>query len=797
MRKQYALGGEITQFNEGGTHEQNPNGGIPMGEGASVEQGETAVSTPQGKFIFSDRIQITPQVANNLSLPKSWIGKTMADYSKKIDKQFQGREDSISTATKQRMLDRGANEQEQIKAEQEALAQAQTANSEQAPEDMMNGQVPEGSEEYAEPMQMEKGGIVPEDPMTGMEIASGVAGAAGTALQLGQTAFGKAQQDVTGAEASGRVSGVGMIGGSAIAGAAAGSKFGYLGAAIGGGLGLIGGIAGLGKERKAEALNTQRFAVNTNKSFSDNYAAEGGLLEQYKDTNNMAVDPVDPKKGKIKNADGSYSMRTTTTTSTPGIKGYTIKGNEGSPAVLGTKGINSIDVDRNKAFASARKSGESTFMYKGKSYTTEMSGTKPIPAVNPTPDIVVPGLPPRSNTIVEDTPLQADVYKVNATRGTIGGARRDGIGGSVTTGQQFTSNPNMASKLVEANNRYNAKIEEMYAPDTENLRGLNPAQLELKNAKAAQRLIDLRGRTTVDTKEVPMGLERPNVNELRSGVQQFAEGGYVKKFNKGVDFARIDPLKSKTDVNFGKISTGAVLPETAKPAYDVANAYTDKLKLVGRDALAGGKNFVKNDLGSALRYAAPLTDAYQLSQLKKPQGERLDRLDNTYVPRYADESRQQNIADQELSNTVNSIQQSGASQGQARASILGAQLNKTKALSSAYAQTESTNAQQDAMKQQFKLGVDQTNLSQSNAEKENIARDKGAYDTEKSKLISSLGESTGDIGKEERFKKMTKGMFGYDTNGKYVIGEDGGKLYIDGGTKKTAALGGLINRKYK
>jgi hypothetical protein len=41
-------------------------------------------------------------------------------------------------------------------------------------------------------------------------------------MELGQTAFGR-QQDISGTEASGRVGGAGMIGGSAIKGAAAGT----------------------------------------------------------------------------------------------------------------------------------------------------------------------------------------------------------------------------------------------------------------------------------------------------------------------------------------------------------------------------------------------------------------------------------------------------------------------------------------------------------------------------------------------------------------------------------------------
>ena len=32
---------DLTRFNEGGTHEQNPLGGVPVGNGNTVEAGET------------------------------------------------------------------------------------------------------------------------------------------------------------------------------------------------------------------------------------------------------------------------------------------------------------------------------------------------------------------------------------------------------------------------------------------------------------------------------------------------------------------------------------------------------------------------------------------------------------------------------------------------------------------------------------------------------------------------------------------------------------------------------------
>lgn len=53
--------GKFNSYNEGGLHENNPNGGIPLGMGSNgklntVEEGETSYDFEDGKYIFSDRI---------------------------------------------------------------------------------------------------------------------------------------------------------------------------------------------------------------------------------------------------------------------------------------------------------------------------------------------------------------------------------------------------------------------------------------------------------------------------------------------------------------------------------------------------------------------------------------------------------------------------------------------------------------------------------------------------------------------------------------------------------------------
>lgn len=46
----------VTEYKGGGTHKQNPNGGIQVGQKARVEEGEIRVDFDEGSYIFSNRI---------------------------------------------------------------------------------------------------------------------------------------------------------------------------------------------------------------------------------------------------------------------------------------------------------------------------------------------------------------------------------------------------------------------------------------------------------------------------------------------------------------------------------------------------------------------------------------------------------------------------------------------------------------------------------------------------------------------------------------------------------------------
>lgn len=248
-------------------------------------------------------------------------------------------------------------------------------------------------------------------------------------------------------------------------------------------------------------------------------------------------DPTEEKRKKkvlvkvVKDKNGARSTRTTETTSKEGtpdqvIKGTpstTIKGTPGSPAVLANKGVKG-NPEFDRAFGKAKSSGKQIFTHNGKTYKVQMSGTKGKPAVNPTPDVVtpgvpdriIPGTPPSKETKVVDKPIPSAVYKIDAVKGTIGGAKRDGIGGGITTDSQVTANAGVAKRAENAQSSYNSNIDKRYSPDTANEDGLNPAQLAAKNAKAEKRRVELKGTTSVSTVGVQSGLERKKVAELRS-----------------------------------------------------------------------------------------------------------------------------------------------------------------------------------------------------------------------------------------------------------------------------------------
>jgi len=106
--------GQLTEFQGGGTHEQNPNGGINIGNNNLVEEGETMTDFDVTKFVFSDRIKVPGK------------NKSFADMSKAIkNKVSKDRpHDKATKRTTERLLAQLADKQEALKAKKEKSLQS-------------------------------------------------------------------------------------------------------------------------------------------------------------------------------------------------------------------------------------------------------------------------------------------------------------------------------------------------------------------------------------------------------------------------------------------------------------------------------------------------------------------------------------------------------------------------------------------------------------------------------------------------------------------------------------------------
>lgn len=248
----------------------------------------------------------------------------------------------------------------------------------------------------------------------------------------------------------------------------------------------------------------------------------------------------------------------------------------------------------------------------------------------------------------------------------------------------------------------------------------------------------------------------------------FADGGKLNPINltpKGIDDVSTGfdtELASTTPTLHREPGFLERAFNTIKP---VAQDSFDAVKTgVGSAGKFLGEN--KNDI---LRYAPVAMNAYQLATMDKPETTRLNRLDARYNPQYADEQALQNVARENFNTTAEALgSASGGSTSALRSNILGAQINRTKALSDAYSRAANVNRAENRAGQQFNLGVDKSNINQSNLETDINARDLGAYNTNKSKILAALGNDLGGIGKEGKYKDMIEKLYGYNQKGEYL-----------------------------
>lgn len=172
--------------------------------------------------------------------------------------------------------------------------------------------------------------------------------------------------------------------------------------------------------------------------------------------------------------------------------------------------------------------------------------------------------------------------------------------------------------------------------------------------------------------------------------------------------------------------------------------------------------------GNLARYAPMLMNAFQLNTLGKPQVNRLQRLNNQYQRQFLDEAAYQNIAREQASAARNAIGRSGATTSQMIGAQLGTQLGASKAIADSYDQIRKHNIGENRLRQQTQFGNNQFNIQQDNLEQDINDRNKGNWQTQRSKLLGQLGTDFGNVGKEETYKDMAIAATGYDWMGKYM-----------------------------
>lgn len=167
----FSLQPELIKINQGGTHEQNPLDGVPMGFDENgipnlVEEGETIFDN----YVFSNRLAPTEKQLAEGGLAVKYKDHTFADISEKIAKQFEETPvDPIARESFKESMQRLKTIQEQVREENAVPEAQQIPEQSIAPESMesvgqapMEEQMPEEvPQEYTQDM-MEQVPMQPE-----------------------------------------------------------------------------------------------------------------------------------------------------------------------------------------------------------------------------------------------------------------------------------------------------------------------------------------------------------------------------------------------------------------------------------------------------------------------------------------------------------------------------------------------------------------------------------------------------------------------------------------------------------
>lgn len=190
-REKKAGGGMFKEYNKGGTHEENPYGGIPVDylgntnivdPVASVEQGETSFIFNKRGYVFSDRILIPNKKRTFAEESKRIVNKYKVRLGKDLDKNdpiakksltlelkalYQLQEELKSNIAKDKIAEfvEKAKEQAQLEQQQQQQMQQQQMQQQQNMQDQNMQEQPSNPEEptQEQPTASDEGAVAPQE----------------------------------------------------------------------------------------------------------------------------------------------------------------------------------------------------------------------------------------------------------------------------------------------------------------------------------------------------------------------------------------------------------------------------------------------------------------------------------------------------------------------------------------------------------------------------------------------------------------------------------------------------------
>lgn len=730
------MNNKLNTFENGGSHAENPNGGIPQGMGNNglpntVEEGETKMKIKGQDYIFSDRLRTSDDFIKQFNLPVYVNKKSFAKASEAIEERFKDRNDNASNSTKAVFMERLAEAQELARLQKEAsdlgvtvdellqikqqevmaaqqaemMAQQQSqqggqmmpegAQQEMPPEEMPMEMQP--TEEFTEeglplePSMMAYGGYINEYQFGGFEDTNMVARKPVTAV-------------------TGTVAPMAPLQGSAVdpkltppAGAPGVDGGGISGGAVAGVLGGIGSLYSMTQNTSGEikqdkagsALSGAVTGASAGAALGPIGAGVGavlgagvGLFSAGK--NNRAF-----QKGQIRKAQQASAEQTLT---------------ENGRAYGGLLGNENGDL----AYGGTLEELE----------TNDYDFGGGLPPHDHPHSADVKNRPDRQIQTYYGHPDLAAAY-TNLTGG------RPYSGGNKVVYPKYT--PSVANKgFVKGSalhpnrtvNTFKQPSPEIIAQQREWVGMYGPEEKPQETSKTAQQRNNIKPTIKPTIRENVID-ERPLATSV-----PFSYSGLTQEQASSIPIAKsgITPIQGST-----------IQADT--------NSYlTDQKGSTDSPDSEGGSNWAQ--YATLGMQAVPfLGNLYEGMSLDAPDPNSIARAGRTYIPNFADERAMLNVIDESYGGADRALAEaSGGDLGAYRANLLGANIGKTKARSEAYRQVSDINrAEEAALNKDFadaiKEGVTATNL-----ERDLDKQDRSAYDRAKRDYRIAAYEGLGKLG---------------------------------------------------